>query len=70
MSNIIDLNARRPSVGTPAQDDGTALAQVRALLDTCTQQLAAGDREAAQMQLAVAALAMLGPGWELRYSAR
>ncbi len=68
MSNVIDLDARRLSAGKPVQNDGAALARMRALLDTCSQQLASGDHEAARMQLAGAALAMLGPGWELRYS--
>ena len=51
-----------------AQADGAALARVCALLGTCSQQLASGEREGARLQLAAATLAMLGPGWELRYT--
>lgn len=84
MTNVIDLNARRTQAAaavaqaaalaqaahasdTIAHIANTADA-VRAMLRACSEEVTTGALDAARLSLAGAALAMLGPGWELRHN--
>ncbi len=74
MSNVIYLSERRARDGEHA-DEVDALAHLgktadamQELLRACIAEVGGGALDAARMQLAGAALAMLGPGWELRHT--
>ena len=81
MTNIVDLNTYRAAHTRGADDaeDADASAALLAhLIDTAdvmrdmlrlsTEAVTAGALEDARRYLAFAAVAMLGPGWELRFT--
>jgi hypothetical protein len=79
MAEIIDIHSRRAvasnTVRFPhATDSLTHIANtanaMSALLRACKEQVAEGALDAARIQLVGAALAMLGPGWELRHTGK
>jgi hypothetical protein len=78
MTNVIDLNTHR-AAHTRGVDDADASAALlahlantadvmRDMLRLTTEAVTAGALEDARRYLAFAAVAMLGPGWELRFT--